>query len=75
MAKIDETKEIIGFLKILFAMTLATAIALIGWTARYYNSIDNKLFIMSILAFVFLQFWFIILLKKIKIKLDELKKL
>jgi hypothetical protein len=66
MANIDKTKEILGFFKILFALILATTIALISWAAQNYNTMNKERIIMSISAFIFLQVCFLILYRKIK---------
>ena len=75
MGKIDERREIIGFLKILFAIILATSIAIIGWIAQHYNIADIKLIITSFLALMFLQIGFILLIKKIRKELKQVRKL
>ena len=72
MAGIEKTKEILGFMKILFGLILATIAAIIGWVAQNYSQADIKLIIISIIALFILVIFFLILLKKITIELNKL---
>lgn len=58
MAKIDEVKEIIGYLKVIFALLLATVIGLVGWLVQSYKTVDSLL----ILAGIFLIFMLVCIL-------------
>jgi len=43
MAKIDEIKELIGFLKVLFATFVALDVSLVAWLVK--NHVDNSTFL------------------------------
>ena len=53
MAKIDETKEFIGYLKVLIGIAIAVALSLMVWIFNHYEvlSIFDK--VISFLAFIF----------------------
>ncbi|MCB2264051.1 MAG: hypothetical protein LGR52_14120 [Candidatus Thiosymbion ectosymbiont of Robbea hypermnestra] len=40
MGEIDEVKEFLGYLKIIFALVLATTIGLIGWLVQNYKKTE-----------------------------------
>ena len=74
MAKIDEIKEFIGLLKVIFIILVAIDTSLIAWTFQYFNSETQlKLYIVNVLIF-FISFiiaiLFIKILKEIKILRD-----
>ncbi len=54
MATIDEIKEDIGWLKIIFGILTAIDISLLGWIAQNYNK--ATLFVFTILQFLSLLF-------------------
>ena len=54
MAKIDEIKELIGFLKVLFATFVAVDVSMIAWL--YRNHLNNTLLINTISAILIVLF-------------------
>ena len=54
MAKIDEIKELIGFLKVLFATFVAVDVSMIAWL--YRNHSNNTLLINTISAILIVLF-------------------
>ena len=44
MAQIDKQKEEIGWLKVIFAILLATDISLIAWLVQNYGKVNPFLF-------------------------------
>ena len=67
MAKIDEIKELIGFLKVLFATFIAIDVSLIAWLHKNYE-VNGTLFNISILFLVVLFSVGIILVVKAILK-------
>jgi len=49
MAELDRVKERIGWLKVVFAVLMATDITLLGWLAQNYNMASD---FQSLMAFV-----------------------
>ena len=49
MAEIDKTKEEIGWIKVAFAMLLATDISLVAWTVRNFFELPLVLSILSVM--------------------------
>ncbi len=72
MAKLDETKEYIGFLKAIFITMLVVDTSLIAWVFKTFdNEVPFKLYIVNGLIF-FISFTIAYLFLKI---LKEIKKL
>jgi len=72
MAKIDEIKEIVGFLKVLFATFVALDASLVAWISKNYL---NNNFEMNIIA-LFLIFLFSIgIVSSVRAILTNIKKL
>ena len=72
MGELDEIKEFIGYLKVIFALVLATIIALIGWLVRYYKTSEPLLVYADI--FLILSLFIIIFLVHRKI-ISDIRKL
>ena len=43
MSEVDEIKEFIGYLKAIFALTLAITVGLMSWLVQNYNSAEKLL--------------------------------
>jgi len=72
MAKIDEIKEIIGFLKVLFATFVALDVSLVAWISKNYL---NNSFEMNIVT-LFLIFLFSLgIVSSVKAILNNIRKL
>ncbi len=60
MSEIDEVKEFLGYLKIIFALVLATTIGMIGWLVQNYKKAEpilvyaDILLILSLFVVLFL---------------------
>ena len=50
MARIDKFKEEIGWLKIIFAILIATGISLCAWVVQNYGKISKILLIISVIG-------------------------
>ena len=75
MGKIDKIKEHIGWLKVAFAIAVATDITLIGWLVTNYEEKSLTISIMATSTVVIVSF-IIILINKIAFKkMDELEEL
>lgn len=56
MARIDKLKEEIGWLKIIFAILIATDISLIGWLIQSYGKVRLLLSILGALGAFLIMF-------------------
>ena len=75
MARIDKLKEEIGWLKIVFAILIATDISLIAWVIQNYGKIGKFLLILSVIC-VFLFTSIIVWINQVAYrKIDELEEL
>ncbi|HIP29016.1 MAG TPA: hypothetical protein EYG82_07570 [Sulfurovum sp.] len=72
MAKIDEIKELIGFLKVLFAAFVAIDVSLVAWLHKSYET-NNFAFNLIALLLVFIFSIGIVL--TVKSILKNIKKL
>ena len=75
MAKIDKLKEEIGWLKIIFAILIATDISLVAWGIQNYGNTRVLLLIIGAVA-VFLFTFVIIWINRVAYrKINELEEL
>jgi hypothetical protein len=65
MAKIDEIKEFIGYLKVLIGLAIAVALSLIAWMFNHYETLTFLDRLLSTVVFVFDLLLIIMLNKKI----------
>ena len=75
MAKIDEVKEEIGWLKIMFGILTAIDISLLGWLAQKYNEASLILLIVALVIITISTIGIIIVNKKAYSKIRQLKDL
>lgn len=75
MSEIDEIKELIGYLKVIFALVLATTIGLISWLVQNYQSADKLLLYTDVLLVVVLVITLILINRKILSDIKRLKEL
>ena len=75
MAKIDKTKEEIGWLKVEFALLVATDAPLIGWTVRNAHELSTTLWAASVALIVALAIAGIFAARKIHKKITQLEKM
>ena len=75
MAQIDKLKEEIGWLKVVFAILIATDISLIAWLAQNYRKTTPLLLIIGLVV-AFLVTLIIIWINNVAYrKIDELEEL
>jgi len=65
MAKLDEIKEFIGYLKVLIGIAIAVALSLIAWIFNHYETLSFVDKIISTAVFIFDLLFIILLNKKI----------
>ena len=75
MAKIDEIKEELNYLKIWLGIIVVTAISLIGWLINNYGQESFVKIFGDIIAIITLTVAIIIVDKKIKAKIKSLRDL
>jgi len=75
LSEIDEIKEFIGYLKVIFALVLATTIGLISWLVQNYQSADKLLLYADVLRVVVLVITLILINRKILSDIKRLKEL
>ncbi len=75
MAKLDEIKEELNYLKVWLGIIVITAIGLISWLLNNYEISSNLKIISDIIAIVILTLSIIRIDKKIKNKIKRLKDL
>ena len=75
MSEIDEIKEFIGYLKVVFALVLATTFGLISWLVQNYRSAEKFLLYADVLLIVVLVITLIFISRKILSDIKRLKEL
>ena len=75
MAKIDEIKEELNYLKVWLGIIVITAIGLIGWLINNYETAGMIKIISDIIAILTLTVTIFLIDKNIKYKIKSLKDL
>ncbi len=75
MSEVDEIKEFIGYLKVIFALILATTVGLISWLVQNYNSTEKLLVYADILLIIILIIALILINRKILSDIRRLREL
>ena len=76
MARIDKLKEEVGWLKIIFAILIATDISLGAWVVQNYGKISKIFLIVSIMGVFLLNTFVIVWVNQVAYrKIDELEEL
>jgi len=75
LSEIDEIKEFIGYLKVVFALVLATTIGLISWLVQNYQSAEKLLLYADVLLIMVLVVTLILINRKILSDIKRLKEL
>ncbi len=75
MAKIDKTKEEIGWLKIIFGALIATDISLIAWLFQNYGEASKFLLVLCTVAAFLITFVIVWINRVAYRKIDELGEL
>jgi len=75
MAKLDEIKEEIGWLKIMFGILTAIDMSLLGWLAQNYDNARLVLLIVALVVITITTVAIVIVNKNAYIKIRELKDL
>jgi predicted MFS family arabinose efflux permease len=75
MAKIDEIKEEIGWLKIVFGILTAIDVSLLGWLAQNYQTKSIYLVFTSVVLIILVTVGIILVNKSAYTKIRKLKDL
>lgn len=75
MAEIDKLKEEIGWLKIIFAILIATDISLLAWLVQNYGKASQLLLIVCALGVLLVTFTIVWVNRVAYRKIDELEEL
>ncbi|MEN8216952.1 MAG: hypothetical protein ABFS56_11390 [Pseudomonadota bacterium] len=75
MSKVDKLKEEIGWLKVVFAILVATDISLVAWLVQNYNNATSFLSIIGTIATFAVTAGIIWINKTAYRKIDELEEL
>ena len=75
MAYIDKIKEEIGWLKVIFAISIATDISLIAWLIQSYGKVRLLLSILGALGALLIMFSIVWINRIAYRKIDELEEL
>jgi undecaprenyl pyrophosphate phosphatase UppP len=75
MAKIDELKEEINYLKVWLSIVVITTISLVSWLVGNYESENLIKVALDMLAVIILSISIVIIDKKIKERIKKLKDL
>jgi len=75
MPKLDKIKEELGWLKVLFAIAVATDLSLMGYLAQHYKTQELSFSIANIIAIVLVTVVIILINKKAYKKIDEIGEL
>ena len=75
MAQIDKIKEEIGWLKVIFAILIATDISLVAWVIQNYGKASRGLLITGAIAAILIMFIIIWLNNVAYRKIDKLEEL
>ena len=70
----NRLKEEIGWLKVIFAILLATDISLIAWLVQNYGKVNSVLFLIGALAAILLTFLNVLINRIAYRKIDELEE-
>ena len=75
MAYIDKVKEEIGWLKVIFAISIATDISLIAWLIQNYGKTGRFLFFLGTFGALLIMFVIILINRIAYRKINELEEL
>ena len=75
MSEVDEIKEFIGYLKAIFALTLAITVGLMSWLVQNYNSAEKLLVYADFLLITILIIALILINRKILSDIRRLREL
>ena len=75
MAKIDEIKEELNYLKVWLGIIVITTIGLVGWLINNYESSSDIKILADIIAVIVLTISIVLIDKNIKKKIKSLKDL
>ena len=75
MAQIDKLKEEIGWLKVIFAILIATDISLVAWVIQNYGKANPGLLATAVIAAILITLIIIWINKAAYRKIDKLEEL
>ncbi len=75
MAAIDKTKELIGWLKVTFALLIAIDASLIGWLVQHFGQTNDFLLLSTIITLVLVNGAIVIVSRYTYLKINEIGEL
>ena len=75
MPKLDKVKEELGWLKVLFAISVATNLSLMAYLAQHYETQNMSFTIANIISIILTTIFIIVINKKAYKKIDEIGEL
>jgi hypothetical protein len=75
LSEVDQIKEFIGYLKVVFALVLATTIGLVSWLVQNYQSAETLLLYADVVLIAVLVIALILINRKILSDIKRLKEL
>ncbi len=75
MPQLDKAKEEIGWLKVIFAITIATDLSLMAYLGQHYNTQEIGFTVINIIMIIFATIIAILTNKKAYKKIDEIGEL
>ena len=75
MARIDKLKEEIGWLKVIFAISIATDISLIAWLVENYGTVKRSLLFVGLIGVFLLTIITVWIDYTAQKKIDKLEEL
>ncbi|WP_024787144.1 MULTISPECIES: hypothetical protein [unclassified Lebetimonas] len=75
MAKIDEIKEEINFLKVWLSILIVTVLGMVGWGISNIGKVSNILLILDVVGIIILSFIIVLINYAIIKKIKSLKDL
>ena len=75
MARIDKLKEEVGWLKIIFAILIATDISLVAWLVQNYGKVNLRLLIVCAIGTFLVTFAVVWVNRVAYRKIDQLEEL
>ena len=75
MAQLDEIKESIGYLKVIFSISIAVNISLVAWIYKNFLSFNLQDIVIFLSLAVIISIWIIYINRIILIKIKSLRDL
>ena len=75
MSRVENIKEKLGWMKVVFAVFAATLVSLIGWTATHYQTAEKSITFSAVFFILFLSIAIVKVNKQAFVMIDELEEL